>query len=122
MFALPVKLRAQPGALLDHTPRPTAIACDDDLLATGVCKAARERRLPIPRQLSVTGFCDIELARVLEPELTTVHIPAEAIGSQAVRLLGDWIEHERQPEEHPTVELALVVRQSTAAAGPTGGV
>jgi DNA-binding LacI/PurR family transcriptional regulator len=33
------------GQLLDARARPTAIACDDDLLAVGVYKAARQRRL-----------------------------------------------------------------------------
>jgi len=46
--------------------------CDDDLLAGGAYKAARGLGLRIPSDLSVVGFDDIDLARILEPELTTV--------------------------------------------------
>ena len=41
---------------------------------------------------------------------------SEAIGTEAARLLVDWIRHERQPELTPTVHLSLVLRGSTAQA------
>ena len=104
---------AAAGRLLDGAARPSAILCDDDLLAAGVYKAAHARGLRIPHDLSVTGFCDIQLCRMLEPELTTVHIPAETIGKRAVQLLVDWIERERKPGAQPAIELSLVVRGST---------
>lgn len=100
--------------LLRHLPRPTAVVCDDDLLAAGVYRAARQRNLRIPRDLSVTGFCDIELARELDPELTTVHIPAETIGAEAARLLIAWIEHGHQPASSAIIQLHFVERGSTA--------
>lgn len=118
-FSLDDSTRAA-DELLGMTPPPTAIVCDDDLLAAGAYRAARQRGLAVPRQLSITGFSDIELARVLEPELTTVHIPAKAIGARAARLLVDWIEHERLPDMAPKVELSLVVRGSTAQPASDG--
>ena len=51
---------------------PTAIVCDDDILAGGVYLAARARGLRIPEDLSVVGFDDLPFARVLSPPLTTV--------------------------------------------------
>jgi LacI family transcriptional regulator len=95
--------------------------CDDDLLAAGAYKAAHKCRLTIPNEISITGFCDIELARVLEPELTTVHIPAKEVGTQAAQLLVDWIEHECQPEVGQVVNLPLVVRASTAPPRESSG-
>jgi LacI family transcriptional regulator, repressor for deo operon, udp, cdd, tsx, nupC, and nupG len=58
------------GPLLDE--RPTAVFCDDDVIAAGLYLAARERGLRIPADLSVVGFDDMDFARVLEPPLTTV--------------------------------------------------
>ena len=46
--------------------------CDDDIIAAGLYLAARERRLRVPRDLSVIGFDDLEFARVLDPALTTL--------------------------------------------------
>jgi DNA-binding LacI/PurR family transcriptional regulator len=75
-------LRAAPPA-----DRATALICDDDVMAAGAYKAARDAGLDIPRDLSITGFDDILLAEALEPELTTVRLPAEALGERAMSAL-----------------------------------
>lgn len=74
-------------ALTRPGPRPTAIVCDDDILAAGACKAARRLGLRVPEDLSVTGFDDLALATALEPELTTVALPAERIGERGMDAL-----------------------------------
>ncbi|MFE5796307.1 LacI family DNA-binding transcriptional regulator [Streptomyces sp. NPDC056503] len=68
-------------------PRPTAVICDDDILAAGVCKAARRLGLRVPEDLSVTGFDDMALATAVEPELTTVRLPAEEFGRRGMEAL-----------------------------------
>ena len=50
-------------------PAPTALVCDDDILAAGACKAARRLGLRVPDDISVTGFDDLALATAVEPEL-----------------------------------------------------
>ncbi len=77
--------RVAAGPLLDE--RPTAVYCDDDLIAAGLYLAARERGLSIPGDLSVVGFDDMDFARVLEPPLTTVALDAEKLGAIAFELL-----------------------------------
>ena len=73
------------GPLLDE--QPTAVFCDDDIVAAGLYLAARERGLRIPRDLSVIGFDDMDFARVLDPALTTVALDAELLGATAFGLL-----------------------------------
>lgn len=63
----------------------TAVMCDDDLLAAAMLRAAGAGR--IPGSLSVIGVGDIELSRMLTPELTTVELSAERIGAGAVDLI-----------------------------------
>ncbi len=92
---------------------PTAIFCDDDLLAAGLYKAARDLRLTIPDDISVVGFDDIALARVLEPELTTVAVPAERLGAEGVRQLLALL-NGTPSRARPPLPLKLVVRGSTA--------
>ncbi|CAM5366926.1 HTH-type transcriptional repressor PurR [Streptomyces tanashiensis] len=67
-------------ALSAPGPRPTAVICDDDILAVGVGKAAHRLGLRVPDDLSVTGFDEMTLATAVEPELTTVRLPAEEFG------------------------------------------
>ena len=102
-------------AMLNSVPRPTAIVCDDDLLAAGVYKAARSMGLSIPDDLSVVGFDDIELARMLEPELTTVAIPAEQLGAAAVEATLAMVEG--GSPQNAMISLSLRVRGSSARPG-----
>ncbi|MFG2643907.1 LacI family DNA-binding transcriptional regulator [Streptomyces sp. NPDC048370] len=74
-------------ALTGPGPRPTALICDDDILAAGACKAARRLGLRVPEDVSVTGFDDLALATAVEPELTTVRLPAERIGERGMAAL-----------------------------------
>lgn len=104
--------RAAALALLDRPDRPTALVCDDDLIAAGAYKAARALGLDIPGDLSVTGFDDVLLATALEPELTTVRLPAEELGSRAMAALLDLLDGRRPPGV--SLPGRLVVRASTA--------
>ncbi|MFE7805581.1 LacI family DNA-binding transcriptional regulator [Streptomyces sp. NPDC057430] len=74
-------------ALTGPGPHPTALICDDDVLAAGACKAARRLGLRVPEDVSVTGFDDLALATAVEPELTTVRLPAEHIGERGMAAL-----------------------------------
>lgn len=92
----------------------TAIACDDDLLAGAAYRAARQLGLSIPDDLSVVGFNDIEFARLLHPELTTVSIPADTLGREAIRRLLAKLDSKATRTKPSVVKLRLIVRQSTA--------
>lgn len=92
----------------------TAIACDDDLLAGAAYRAARQLGLSIPDDLSVVGFNDVELARLLHPELTTVRIPADELGREAIRHLLGKLHDKIAPATPTVVKLSLILRQSTA--------
>ena len=78
---------AAAGRLLEASERPTAIVCGNDVLAFGVLREARRRGLSVPGDISVTGFDDIELARLAEPALATVHVPHARMGREAARIL-----------------------------------
>uniref|UniRef100_A0AAU2VZR4 LacI family transcriptional regulator n=1 Tax=Streptomyces sp. NBC_00008 TaxID=2903610 RepID=A0AAU2VZR4_9ACTN len=93
-------------------PRPTAIVCDDDILAAGACKAARRLGLRVPDDLSVTGFDDLALATAVEPELTTVRLPAEQVGERGMSALLAVLDG--RTAETSSLPVHLVVRGSSA--------
>jgi DNA-binding LacI/PurR family transcriptional regulator len=105
------RARDAAGPLLDQGP--TAVFCDDDVIAAGLYLAARERDVRIPEQLSVIGFDDLDFARVLEPPLTTVALDAELLGATAFELLEARIAGRRSPATR-VLPAHLVVRGSTA--------
>jgi LacI family transcriptional regulator len=98
--------------ILDCADPPSAIICDSDVLAVGVYKAARALHRAIPHDLSVVGFDDSVIARILDPELTTVAIPTTVIGEQALLLLLAILEEDHAPSQ-TIVPLELVIRAST---------
>lgn len=108
---------AQALALLDADPAPTAIFCFSDEMAMGALEAFRRRGLSCPGDISLVGFDDIRYARHLDPPLTTVSQPKEAIGHEVVRLLLDILADRVATIRHVTLAHELVVRSSTGRAG-----
>lgn len=106
-------------ALTGPGPRPTALVCDDDILAAGACKAVRRLGLRVPEDVSVSGFDDLALATAVEPELTTVRLPAERVGERGMSALLAVLDG-RHPEEGD-LPVSLVARGSTAPVPPSGG-
>ncbi|MFJ7209577.1 LacI family DNA-binding transcriptional regulator [Streptomyces sp. NPDC098789] len=107
---------AMEAALTTPGQRPTAIVCDDDILAAGACKAARRLGLRVPDDLSVTGFDDLALATAVEPELTTIGLPAERVGEHGMSALLAVLDG--APWNAPDLPVQLVVRGSTAPPPP----
>lgn len=103
---------AAEAALAAPGPRPTALVCDDDILAAGACKAARRLGLRVPDDLSVAGFDDLTLATAVEPELTTVRLPAEQFGGCGMTSLLAVLDGRTPPPV--TLPVELVIRGSTA--------
>ncbi|MGZ4744351.1 MAG: LacI family DNA-binding transcriptional regulator [Oryzihumus sp.] len=93
----------------------TAIVCGSDLMALGAIRAARQRGLDVPRDLSVVGYDDSTLIAFTDPPLTTVRQSVQALGEAAVRALLDEIAGEPAPRAEYVFRPELVVRGSTGA-------
>lgn len=98
--------------LLAKSPRPTAIFAGNDEMAAGVLQAARRAGLDVPRDLTVVGFDDFQIAQAVWPPLTTIHIPTREVGRMAVEKL---IGIETREKRDPSITVPyLVVRESSA--------
>lgn len=78
--------------LMTLPQRPTAVLCGNDVLAVGAVRQAEKMGISIPDEVSITGFDDIELARIISPSLTTVHVPHREMGRKAAIELIDMVE------------------------------
>jgi DNA-binding LacI/PurR family transcriptional regulator len=101
--------------ILECPDPPSAIVCDSDVLAVGAYKAAKDLSRTIPQELSIVSFDDSIIARMLDPELTTVAIPTATLGEQAFLLLLAVLETGHAPAQ-TVVPLELVIRASTTGA------
>jgi LacI family transcriptional regulator len=104
--------------LLTCDEPPTAIVAASDMMAIGAYKAARERGVRVPEELSIVGFDDMQLAGHVQPPLTTVAQDKAGLGVAAARALLRQISG-ADATEHVTLPIELIERSSTAA--PPGG-
>lgn len=91
---------------------PTAILCASDTIAIGAKNCAEERGFVIPDDLSIVGFDDIELASLIRPQLTTVHVDSCHMGSKAMETLIKLINEEVLETFEHNVDYRLVVRDT----------
>jgi DNA-binding LacI/PurR family transcriptional regulator len=84
-------------ALLALPERPTGVFCANDLMALGALKACARARVAVPDVMSIVGCDDVELARVVTPELTTIAIPARELGARAARMLARQLDGRGKP-------------------------
>ncbi len=82
--------------IMEQGPRPSIVLCGNDVIAVGAMRGAQQMGLSVPEDVSITGFDDIEIARVVSPELTTVHVPHRQMGTLAAKELVGMIEDKRQ--------------------------
>ena len=99
--------------LLARVPDVTAVFVASDIVAFGALRALREAGRRVPADVSVVGFDDIPLARHFDPPLTTIRLPARALGAAAGRALLERLAG-RLGNERRLLPTELVVRDSTA--------
>lgn len=105
-------------ALWKLDEQPTALICGTDLHAIGAIHECMERGVDVPRTLSITGFDDTDLAGMVKPGLTTVHIPVSDIGVRAAQKMVALIDGKPLPEEE-RLTTYIVERGSLAPPSPT---
>lgn len=91
----------------------TAVACANDEVALGAIRAALDRGLRIPEDVSVIGFDDHPLAEFASPRLTTIRQDFESVGANAFALLLELIDGSEASGDR-SVGPELVVRATTA--------
>lgn len=97
--------------LMNAQDPPTAVMCGNDVLAVGALREAQRMGLSVPGDVSITGFDDIELADIVIPSLTTVHVPHREMGRKAALELIAMVEG-RSPGVSTCIETHIVSRQS----------
>ena len=98
--------------LLESNP-PSAIFAGNDMIGIGVLRAAAERNVRVPSQLSVIGFDDIQMSRYVYPALTTVGQSILQLGEMAAEVLLRRIATPDLATDQRIVTPSIVLREST---------
>lgn len=93
---------------------PTCILASNDMSAIGLIQGLCERGLEVPKNVSVVGLDDIELARIKAIDLTTIRLEKRTIGAEAARLLLRRIDNPDAVVTSTILPTRLIVRGTTA--------
>lgn len=103
--------RALDGAPEDGPPFDGIVFANDDM-ALGGMRVLQRHGIRVPEDVSVVGFDDFGLARVVTPGLTTVAVPAEEMARRATERLFQIIDGDRSGAPHQELPVQIVVRRS----------
>lgn len=71
--------------------RPDAVFAANDLMAIGCIAALLEAGAKVPQDIAVTGFDDLQIARYVQPALTTMRVPIARMGALALQALDERV-------------------------------
>jgi DNA-binding LacI/PurR family transcriptional regulator len=94
----------------------TGIIAASDPMALGAIRAVRRAGLSVPGDVSVIGFDDSALMSSIDPPLTTIRQPIDAMGRLVIELLTAQIAGNAVAHDEMLFEPELVVRASTGPA------
>jgi LacI family transcriptional regulator len=103
--------------LLGNGFHPTAIFASNEEMALAALNVAHRKGLDVPRDISIAGFDDTPMARMMTPALTSVQRPIAEMAREAVRLLVEQLGAKRArrslPAQHRILDFSIIKRAST---------
>jgi DNA-binding LacI/PurR family transcriptional regulator len=99
--------------LLSQENPPTAIFAASDTLAIGAMQAIHERGYKMPRDISLVGFDDIEVASYLNPSLSSVRVDGFQIGKLAAEIAIETASNPSKTPRQYCLDTDLIVRNSS---------
>lgn len=104
------------GRWLASLPRPIAVFACNDLLGSQLTEACRQAGRRVPEDVAIVGVDNDDLmCEFSRPPLSSVQVPAEAVGQRAAELLDGLIAAPKQAKATPLLlpPVRLVARQSS---------
>lgn len=91
----------------------TAIFTCNDAMAIGVMQYLKEQKIKVPTQISLIGFDDLEANLMMDPPLSTLRVPKEDMGIQAMRLMVESLQNQKMIPKKILIPVQLIARGST---------
>ena len=88
--------------MMEEGEMPTALYCQNDLMALGVLGECMEKGIHVPERMAIVGHDGLDSSIVLYPRITTVRQPRYETGYLAAQKLFDAIENRCPPEQITT--------------------
>ncbi len=98
--------------ILADPERPTALYCENDIMAIAILNELQEHGIRVPGDIAVIGHDGLDICRLLHPYITTVAQPRYEMGREAAKMLIDRIETKCEPRTI-TLQPAVVAGETT---------
>ena len=98
---------------------PTALICANDEMALGAIKELKKNNLEVHRDVSITGFDDIDVAEQVTPALTTLKVPTDEIARNALHLLNNLVTGKEIAQKSITMPCNLIIRETCSTPAKT---
>ena len=105
---------------LTESARPDALIASNGLLLMGLVRAVRRAGLSIPQDIAVAGFDNESWTEIVEPGLTVIEQPVDAIGRNAMLLLAARLKNPELPARKLLLSGNCIERGSTLRSGASG--
>jgi LacI family transcriptional regulator len=93
-------------------PLPEAVFCANDQMAIGFIKAMKEHHLNAPDDIAIVGFDDIQVAKYMQPTLSTIGVSRFLWGSSAATQLIEFLD-KGDPFQSYRIPTQLIQRESS---------
>ena len=107
------------NALLARDAGPDAVAVGNDQMGIGAIRAILDAGLRVPEDIAVIGYNDNFPASLIQPSLSTIHVPKTEMGKMAFELFQRRAENPSASRMLVRLNGDLVVRNSTVAGTDT---
>lgn len=97
---------------------PSILIAGNDVLAIGALRAIKDAGKEVPDDISLIGFDDLPVSRMMDPPLTSVRIYNDLIGENAIYYLLQKMEQSATGHISVKVGCDLMIRNSVKVIGP----
>ncbi|MFP5113822.1 LacI family DNA-binding transcriptional regulator [Bacillaceae bacterium C204] len=84
----------------------------NNVIAMGVYKVLKEKKIQIPEEVSFIAYDDFNWMELTEPSITTIRQPSFEMGQTAAKLLLERLEDHTKEAEEICIESTIVLRNS----------
>ncbi|TVR19662.1 MAG: LacI family transcriptional regulator [Anaerolineaceae bacterium] len=98
--------------IMQNDRRPTAIFAVNDEVAIGAMRFLFDHGIRIPEDIAMVSVDDTEIASLVRPALSTIHVPTELMGTYAMRLLDSQADNPDTPPASTVLPIELKIRES----------
>lgn len=101
------------GILIRNRPGIDGIFAANDVVAAGCLKRLLQEGVSIPGEISIIGYDDTDLSKMIIPQLSSVKNPVEAMGIQAVKMLLSMIYTGKSIKTERVFQPVMLLRETT---------